>query len=807
MKFLNAFVLLLFVALVHPVSAHSQTLFVEPDAPQLRGFGAAMAMGDGELFVGSRTPARMIRIEHPPGAVYVFAKDENGAWNEHAQIAASDGVVDDKFGFTVDSKDAMLVVGAPGQAAGTGAAYVFEKTEYDEWVETGRLTVAGTTPTDNFAYTVAVVGDFIFVSAIEKDNGGSVYAFHKADDAWTLHSEITSSDLQADDGFGSRILADGSTVMISAPGKNERKGAVYIFNLDPESDTWVEEATLQTTEGGDTPTFGWRMVMHNNDLFVGAPGYDGAGAVLRFQKDGEGWKQNEVLLPFTRTQRSGFGYRLASAAHTLLVGESSNSEGGVVYAYDSGESGERWERVSRITPATDGMGSAGFSDDLVAHGDVFAAGAPQSDFQEGKAFIFTFDEASRTWNETTTLFGEVERISSSIGEEIDCEEGTAYAFSCEQVDLVSFISVSDISTRRGVNMNDLWGWTDPETGVEYVLAGRNDGTVFIDISDPTAPVYVGELPKTAASPPSVWRDIKVYKDHAFIVADGAGPHGMQVFDLSQLRDADPDQMPITYPESARYDEIFSVHNIVINEETGFAYAVGSRSGGTTCGGGLHMINIQEPLNPTFAGCFADASTGRANTGYTHDAQCVIYTGPDTEHQGKEICFNASETALSIADVSDKTNPIALSRAGYPNVGYLHQGWLTEDQKYFFMNDELDELQGKADNTRTLIWNVEDLDDPQLAKEFFLSTTASDHNLYIQDNLMYQSNYISGLRVLDISDVENPKEVGFFDTVPMGKDVPSFGGSWSNYPFFKSGIIAVTSNTEGLFLLRNSKVDL
>ena len=74
-------------------------------------------------------------------------------------------------------------------------------------------------------------------------------------------------------------------------------------------------------------------------------------------------------------------------------------------------------------------------------------------------------------------------------------------------------------------------------------------------------------------------------------------------------------------------------------------------------------------------------------------------------------------------------------------------------------------------------------------------------MYIRDNLMYQSNYVSGLRILDISDPANPVEVGFFDTVPAGEDAPGFDGSWSNYPFFESGTIVVTSGAEGMFLLR------
>lgn len=128
-----------------------------------------------------------------------------------------------------------------------------------------------------------------------------------------------------------------------------------------------------------------------------------------------------------------------------------------------------------------------------------------------------------------------------------------------------------------------------------------------------------------------------------------------------------------------------------------------------------MINIQNPLAPVFAGCFQDMSTGRQRTGYSHDAQCVVYHGPDTDYQGREICLGSNETALSIADVTDKSNPLTIAMASYPNVGYSHQGWLSEDHSYFFMGDELDESGGNVTNTRTLIWDLADLDDPILAR--------------------------------------------------------------------------------------------
>ena len=214
-----------------------------------------------------------------------------------------------------------------------------------------------------------------------------------------------------------------------------------------------------------------------------------------------------------------------------------------------------------------------------------------------------------------------------------------------------------------------------------------------------------------------------------------------------------------------------------------------------------MVDIRDPLNPTFAGCFQDPATGSAGTGYSHDAQCINYHGPDADYAGAEICFGANETALSIADVTDKSNPRVVSNATYPNSAYLHQGWVSDDHRFFYMNDEGDELSGTAPRTRTLVWDIEDLDDPILLTEHLGTTAASDHNLYVRENLMYQANYVSGLRILDVSDPSNPVEVGFFDTVPTGDDAPGFAGAFSNYPYFPSGNIAVTSMREGLFILK------
>jgi choice-of-anchor B domain-containing protein len=387
------------------------------------------------------------------------------------------------------------------------------------------------------------------------------------------------------------------------------------------------------------------------------------------------------------------------------------------------------------------------------------------------------------------------------GTRVACTGGAAADFACNGVDLMAFVPRTDLGSTYPVN--DIWGWTDPETGTEYALVAKRDGTAFVDLHDPENPRLVGTLPLHAGARASTWRDVKTYRDHAFIVADGAGAHGMQVFDLRQLRTVTG--AAVVFSETAHYAGVMSAHNIAINEESGVAYIVGASSGADTCSGGLHMVDIGEPAVPGFIGCFNHLGTSLRGQGYTHDVQCVRYRGPDPDYQGREICVGANETGLSIADVTDKEQGKAVSFAVYPNVQYAHQGWFTEDQRYFVSNDEADET-STGNPTRTLFWDLSDLDDPVLLHEYAGTTKSTDHNLYIRGKYAFLANYTSGLCILDISDVTNPREVAFFDTFPSN-DNAGFAGAWSSYPFFRSGNIVVSSEGEGLFVLRPLGLDL
>jgi len=370
-----------------------------------------------------------------------------------------------------------------------------------------------------------------------------------------------------------------------------------------------------------------------------------------------------------------------------------------------------------------------------------------------------------------------------------CENGMAGNYPCQGYDLLSRVTLDQFGSESA---NDNWGWTDPETGIEYVLNGLDDGVGFVSIEDPENPIYLGKLP--TASETSIWRDVKVYNNHAFVVSE-ARDHGLQVFDLTKLRGQTEIQ---TFAADASLKDFGSAHNIAINEATGYAYVLGSE----LYNGGPVFIDLSDPKNPLVAGGFDEAS-------YTHDAQIVIYQGPDENFQGKELFFGSNSDGgennrIVIVDVTDKNNPEWIQSISYQNGGYTHQGYLSEDHRYFLLGDELDEL-NFGSPTSTRIFDLMDLTDPALHLNYFSAVNAIDHNGYSMGDQFFIASYTAGLRVLDLSGIEEKQveEMGYFDTYPATNRA-TFNGAWNVYPFFESGVVAINDIESGLFLVKASQ---
>ncbi len=395
-----------------------------------------------------------------------------------------------------------------------------------------------------------------------------------------------------------------------------------------------------------------------------------------------------------------------------------------------------------------------------------------------------------------------------------CVDGTAGDYACDGVDLLAHFTPQELGAPPvgqcpnpypGLCANDIWGWEDADTGRRYAIVGLANGTAFVDVTAPSAPIRLGVLP--TATSPSSWRDVKALGNVALVVSEAPG-HGIQVFDLTRLRGLSDDPSR-TFTADARYTGVGRAHNLVVSEGAQMAYAVGWRAGTETlpesCSSpGLHAVDFSDPLAPTFAGCFSDATSG--DSGYTHDAQCGTYDGPDADYQGREICFASNTDEVSIFDATDPAAAVLIAQVGYPTPAYTHQGWLTEDGRYFLVNDELDEANavnsGNTAPQRTLVLDVEDLDAPEFAFEYRSNLATIDHNLYVVGRLAFESNYEAGLRVIDVSRIAEGvlEEVAFFDTYPLDTSV-NFAGQWSNYPFFGDGLVIANDGETGFFVLQ------
>jgi choice-of-anchor B domain-containing protein len=352
-------------------------------------------------------------------------------------------------------------------------------------------------------------------------------------------------------------------------------------------------------------------------------------------------------------------------------------------------------------------------------------------------------------------------------------------FASSGITLLSWLPLSAFGSHT--SGGDSWGYVSP-SGKEYAIICLSDGIAWIDVSDPGQPVII----QTLAAVSSLWRDVKIYEDFAYYVSEGGD--GIQIVDMSQI-----DSGIITNVGSVNSGGTTASHNVAINEDSGFLYQLG---GGSSPVEGLRIYSLANKSNPVFV--------GEWNNRYVHDAQIVSYTsGP---YAGKEIAFCYSESGsgggspgVDILDVTNKNNIQSLSQLSYSNSGYSHQGWLSPNKQFLYLNDEFDE-QIFGTNTSTRVINVTNLSFPFEVTTFSSGSTAIDHNLYTKGNLIYEANYRSGLRVFDATNPTSPVQTAFFDTYESD-DIPAYNGLWNVYPLFDSDTIIGSDMEKGLFVWR------
>jgi choice-of-anchor B domain-containing protein len=400
------------------------------------------------------------------------------------------------------------------------------------------------------------------------------------------------------------------------------------------------------------------------------------------------------------------------------------------------------------------------------------------------------------------------QVSNQLLTSEACEDGLAAGrYPCDKVELLANVPVSLLSS-VSTSANDIWGHVDLNTQREYAIVGMRSSIVVVDVTEPTAPNVVGEVTGQSTS----WRDVKVYqyfdrnaarwRAYAYSSADSV-TEGFTIIDLNDL--------PNSVSLLKRNNDDNRAHNIYIsNVDYTFNTALNDARpqlhlmGQDSSGGAFRSYALQVPQTPS-ASYEPTISSGGY---YTHDASSMLITDARAQSdcnnaidEGCTVMLDFNESEMRLWDHSDATSVEELSSISYSNVAYTHSGWFSEDQRYAFVHDELDERNFNL-NTRVLVFDITSLTTPVFAGRWTSDNPTIDHNGYVRGNRYYMSNYERGLTILDISDPTSPVQAGFFDTYPV-LDTTNFNGAWGVYPFLPSGNVLISDIQRGLFVLKDN----
>ncbi len=359
---------------------------------------------------------------------------------------------------------------------------------------------------------------------------------------------------------------------------------------------------------------------------------------------------------------------------------------------------------------------------------------------------------------------------------VECRDPAGPQFDALGVELLSQVPLATFGAQSA---NDIWGYVSP-TGRKYAIVGLSNSTGFVDITDPRSPSLVA----TIADDLSIWSDMATFKTFAYNVNEEQFGAGIQIIDLTNI-----DSGTVTLLGSAA-GGVQHAHNIYVNPVSGFAYACGTNNAQ-----GIIAFDLSNPANPVAAGTW--------NDNVVHDVYARSFDQCPWSGRAGQPCELAylfvGSAGLKIVDVTNKASMTTISTLTYPTLSFCHQGWLSDDGRFLFFNDELDENSGLVSQTRTYVADVQNPAAPTLVATFDHPGCWIDHNLIPQGDRLYQAHYSAGLRVLNVQNPLVPAEVAYFDTHPED-NVTDFVGAWGVYTGLPSRVVLISDIERGLFVL-------
>ena len=295
--------------------------------------------------------------------------------------------------------------------------------------------------------------------------------------------------------------------------------------------------------------------------------------------------------------------------------------------------------------------------------------------------------------------------------------------------------IMESETSIGTAAGDVW----VSDGFAYVARFGDEGVSIIDVTDPLNPQLASVYNSSATS--GTW-DVKAAGGFAYIAPQYSG-YGLVILDVS-----DPYAPELVTNYS--HPDVSSAHNIWLDEDRGVAYLASNSSGF------VEVVDVSDPYNPTHLGHFASSS------GNIHDMMI----------QGDVLYASFLEGGLYLGSIAASPVPVYLGSVDYSGA-FTHNAWPTADGMYVLTTDEYT-------GAFIRIWNVSDPSNITQVASYIKDPGAIPHNVLVRNRYAFISYYTEGLVVLDISDPENPVEVGHYDTYPGPGG--GFEGAWGVYPY-------------------------
>ena len=499
--------------------------------------------------------------------------------------------------------------------------------------------------------------------------------------------------------------------------------------------------------------------------------------------------------PVRACQSISYAVQQASKGDRVLVAEG---------RYAIQDADDLFYLTSKLVPVLGGYNKFDhFLDQAPGINSTILTGVPEAYIGQLQlqGFVVVNDGFSQRFADSAALEQTQQQLQQSQGP-TPCVDGKAGIYPCKNIDLVSHVALADISLKPGA-ANDIWGHTDLNTGTEYAIIGLDNGTAVFSLADPAAPKEIGAIAGSRTS----WRDIKVLQFYdnslarwrAYAYVSSEGSDNVQILDLNQL----PGSVRLVAADKA----VTSAHNVYISHVD---YTTNSALDGLeptlhivgqkAVGGAFTTYGLKNPeaLTPYYL------HSNGLRSDYTHDAASMV-VDDNRAQQGCQrnsctVLMDFNEQSVRLWDITTLTGAGALADLTYPNASYVHSGWWSEDKRFVFIHDELDERDHGL-NTTVRVMNVDNLKQPVIVKEWTGPTGAIDHNGYTRGNRYYISNYQRGTTILDITNPANPVEAGFFDSFPSS-DNAAFNGVWGTYPYLPSGLVISADINSGLFVLRD-----